>query len=934
MPIKNSTPSRALPTTVSLTLTAVAALLIGCSGGGGSDTEQIAAAKVLIEKKDAKAAVIQLKSALQANPKSAEARLLLGKTLLQGGDPVAAMVELLKAQELQVPDDQVIPEIARAMLAVGDTAKLLTQYGTTVLKDNAANADFKTSLAAAYAVKNDMPKASETLEEALKSKPGFAPAIVMQARVKAAGGEIDPAIALLDQVLVAEAGNERAAVLKSEFLLMGKRDVEGATATLRKVMAANAEANGARASLTNILLAQNKLPEAKVEFEQLKKASPNNPETQLIEAQLAFNEGNTKLTLEITERLLKAMPENPRVLELAGAAALRTKNFLVAESHLSQALKAAPKAPRPRLLLTQTYLRSGQADKALELLKPVLESGQADALTLSLAGEAYLQTGDNKRSEEAFAKALKAAPGNAAVRTSAAIAQVARGDSSNAAISELEAVASGDTSTRGDLALISARLRQKDTAGALKAIAALEKKTPDQPLPALLRGRVLVLTKDVPGATASFEAALAKDPAYFPAVASLAALDLAGGKPEKARERFEAHLKAQPKSFQAKLALAELEARTGAPTTQVVATLREATKINPSEPVPHLTLIRRLIAARDTAGALQAAQDGSAALPNNLDIMEALGEAQITAGDSQRAISTFKKLTSLQPKSASYQVRLADAYRAAKDNAAAGVALKRALELEPDMTPARGALIGLALSEKRPQDGLALAREQQKRKPTDAAGFQLEAEVHAAQRNWEEAIGALRTAVKLEPSAGMNTRLHAALMAGGKTSEAERLAADWTKANPKDPIFRFYLGDLAMARKDLAGAETLYRSVLELQPGNALAMNNLAWMMASQNKPGAVAMATKANELLPDRAPLVDTLSLALEAENQLPKAIEAQARAVKLQPDDPTLVLRLGKLYIKSGDKARAKAELESLAKLGDKFGGQAEVASLLKTL
>jgi predicted Zn-dependent protease len=93
-------------------------------------------------------------------------------------------------------------------------------------------------------------------------------------------------------------------------------------------------------------------------------------------------------------------------------------------------------------------------------------------------------------------------------------------------------------------------------------------------------------------------------------------------------------------------------------------------------------------------------------------------------------------------------------------------------------------------------------------------------------------------------------------------------------------------------------------------------------------------MAEKANSLLPDRAPLLDTLALTLEVENQLPKAIEAQARAIKLEPLDHGLVLRLAKLYIKSGDRPRAKAELEALAKLGDKFAGQAEVATLMKTL
>jgi predicted Zn-dependent protease len=104
--------------------------------------------------------------------------------------------------------------------------------------------------------------------------------------------------------------------------------------------------------------------------------------------------------------------------------------------------------------------------------------------------------------------------------------------------------------------------------------------------------------------------------------------------------------------------------------------------------------------------------------------------------------------------------------------------------------------------------------------------------------------------------------------------------------------------------------------------------------MAQQGKTGGVAMAERANGLLPDRAALLDTLALALEVDKQLPKAIEAQARAVKLEPANPELALRLAKLYIKADDKSRARAELEALSKLGDTYAGQAEVAKLLKAL
>jgi cellulose synthase operon protein C len=177
-------------------------------------------------------------------------------------------------------------------------------------------------------------------------------------------------------------------------------------------------------------------------------------------------------------------------------------------------------------------------------------------------------------------------------------------------------------------------------------------------------------------------------------------------------------------------------------------------------------------------------------------------------------------------------------------------------------------------------------------------------------------------------------RLHSALTSAGKTADAEKLTNEWQKENPKDTVFPYYLGDVALSQSNFAQAESRYRAVLEIQPNNALALNNVAWLLVKQGKPGAVPMAERANALLADRPALLDTLSMALEADNQVPKAIEAQRRAITLSKEDPTLTLRLAKLYIKAGDKTRARAELDMLSKLGDGFGAQSEVAQLLKAL
>lgn len=96
----------------------------------------------------------------------------------------------------------------------------------------------------------------------------------------------------------------------------------------------------------------------------------------------------------------------------------------------------------------------------------------------------------------------------------------------------------------------------------------------------------------------------------------------------------------------------------------------------------------------------------------------------------------------------------------------------------------------------------------------------------------------------------------------------------------------------------------------------------------------ALAMAEQAVALLPERAPQLDTLAMALDAEGQLPRALETQRRAVEIDPKDGMLRQRLAKLLIKKGDKSGAREELPVLSRMGRSFAAQAEVGELMKGL
>src|SRR5258705_2700126 len=91
--------------------TALVALVAGLLAGCGPSTPEalVASAKEYLAKNDRNAAVIQLKTALQTNPDDAEARFLLGKSLLETGEVASAEKELRKAAELKYPSDHIAP---------------------------------------------------------------------------------------------------------------------------------------------------------------------------------------------------------------------------------------------------------------------------------------------------------------------------------------------------------------------------------------------------------------------------------------------------------------------------------------------------------------------------------------------------------------------------------------------------------------------------------------------------------------------------------------------------------------------------------------------------------------------------------------------------------------------------------------------------------
>jgi putative PEP-CTERM system TPR-repeat lipoprotein len=893
----------------------------------------LASAREYLQKNDLKSAAIQVKNALQIKPDLGEARYLLGQILLQQGNAGAAEIELRKALAVDYPEKRVVPDLALSLVMLGQHQKLVDEFSHARFGDATADASLQTTLAAAYGALGKPDLVESALTAALQADPHHAPALLLRARQKAAARDVDSALATVDQVLTRDPRNVDAWKLQGDLLLHAKGGADDALAAYRKGVEARPDFLPARFALTAALMQQGKLDDAAAQLAELKRIAAADSRTVYLDARLAVARKDYKLARELSQQLLLTA-NSPRNLELAGLVELRLNSLEKAERYLAAAVGAAPELGLARQLLVRTYLRSGQPAKALATLNDAMGPDGLDPGLFMLAGQAHLQSGDAKTAEEYFAKALRLDPNNARKETALALTHLVGAGEGTAALDELQSIAESDTGSTADLVLISAELRRRNFPAALAAIAKLEAKQPDKPLAADLRGRVQLAQKDSAAARMSFEQALKLDPTYFSAVAALAAIDMAEKKPDEARKRFEGLLATDPNNGHALLALAQLAAARGASTAEVVALVTKAIQANPADAAPRLMLIEVYLGVRDSKQAIAAAQNGLSALPNSPELLDALGRAQLLAGETNQAISTLGKLAALKPLLPMPQMRLAAAHMTNKDPQAAEQSLRKALELKPGDAQIQRGLLFVLLEQRKGEEAMAIARAAQKQRPKESLGFDLEGDLRGSLKDWDRAVAAYRTGLRVEPSTALAMKLHTAITMAGKAAEGERFAATWMSAHPKDAAFLMYLGDSSTARKDYAAAEKHYLAALQVQPDSASALNNLAWVTQQLGKPGGIAYAEKANALVPNQPAFMDTLAVLLSEKGDHAGAVALERKAVELQPENASFRLNLAKIYLAAGEKLQAKAELDTVAKLGDKHPLYPEASGLLKTL
>ena len=667
------------------------------------------------------------------------------------------------------------------------------------------------------------------------------------------------------------------------------------------------------------------------------------------------------------DRLSKKTDDVTALLGLADIA-IAEKKWAEAIDHLNRARGVAKYDPAPGLKLVRVYELRADWDNAKAIAIELGELFPLDANVAEAQGRARLEAGDTKGAIAAYKLAQQLAPDSVPILSryvallrrakyfrdaqdvlQDAVARNPRNASIKADLIRVEAELYGlDTAlyeARGFAKndpgntlydLVSAEIYEK--AGRVQDAAdLLEKAIASRPSDDLIvaLARLYAREGDLAKAEAVLNARLQTDPKNIAAAIAVAPLYLTTGRPDDARRVFGEVLSQRPNDVAALVGLADIAiAEKNWP--EAMDYITRARAAAPDDPAPGLRLVNMYLLRQDWKNATAAAAELVDKFPTNLDVIDLQGRVQLWAGDTNGAISTYKRAHAVAPNSMSILASYLGLLESTKNFAEARTVLRAALDrdhpnafLKADLIRVEAEIGGLGA-------GLAAASNFARDDPDNSLYDVVSAELYEKAGRIPEAVDLLEKAVAARPS---NTDLTLALSGlytrTGAHAKAEAVLKARLEADPKDFAARSALGSYYLEQKRYAAALAEYSRVVEDRPADPAALNTLAWLYQRQGDLAtARELAQRAFAISPRDPDIDDTFGWILLRQGEAARATTYLSAANLSAPRNPDIQYHLAVALDRVGRSADAQAMLETLLGSGVAFADKAEAEKLLKDL
>ena len=365
--------------------------------------------------------------------------------------------------------------------------------------------------------------------------------------------------------------------------------------------------------------------------------------------------------------------------------------------------------------------------------------------------------------------------------------------------------------------------------------------------------------------------------------------------------------------------------------------LMDALRVSQGFPIALQALARLSLAQGSGSDSQIYAQELVQRFPADPENRQLLAGALARQGKLRPAEEQILVAKQLAPDDPGVHLNMAQIYSGEKKWQEAQKEFETAVQLDPRNATALVQLADFLTARNESAQALALVQQYIAANPSDANGHVILGSLNFQSKNYSISQAEFERAIQIDPN-----NIQAYLRLGQvfeKQGQSDLAIARYQKAldlQPKFPPLATMIGNMYLNRGDLETARKYYAQALASDPNFAVAMANTAWVDAQEGKDLDVAlgMAQKAKSMEPDVPTITDTLAWVMYKRDNYTAAVPLLEDCVQKDPDSAKFRYHLGMALLGSGQKQKAKTNLEAALRMkldgGDAQKAQQALAQL----
>lgn len=633
--------------TISAVIIAFFLLASGCKDNAKNGETQYKKAMVYIDESKEKEAIIELRNAIQIDPKFAEARYQLGLLYLKNGYPRQAFGEFQRVSTLD-PN----------------------------------NLDAKIKTAEFYLLGQKHDEARNAIEGVLTKDPKNIDGLALLANLELIEGNTGPALENIIKAITLAPELDRLYIIQGK-VLAETRQFKEAEASMIKALTLNGEKQANYTTLVSFYTSQQQYNKANEVLQAMATAFPQSSQPYLLMASLSMRKGEIDTAEQHLRKAMKIDPNNAGLIVSTGDFFNKQGKNDEAEKLYKQAIDLSDSPENIKAKLANFYFEQRRFDEAKQVIEAIFKTNPKNGGAKLVEAKFLLKDGQFNEALDITSQLSNKYPNWGEVYFVKAMAHNSLKESDLAKNAFLKTVEKNPSHAKARTMLALLFLREGDFAEAKKEAAIALKIDPKNFQAAMLLAKGVLFSKEFENAKRMLSELDSKVPNNTEILGNLGLAYLGLDQPEKAKETFEKIMAVQPGNAKAFTFLLKLSREAGQDKDTLITMTREqidkapdsaglqilfanlmlssnkpeealkayklAQELDPHNPRPYTMSAMILNKQGKTAQAITEYEDLLAKKPDNIGAYMGLGAIYEQTGKTERAKENYRKVLNLNP---------------------------------------------------------------------------------------------------------------------------------------------------------------------------------------------------------------------------------------------------------------------------------------------